>query len=333
MGVARNLSILNCFEFPKLEHLEIQPQGPPFKPVPAFLLRSKSLLSISGLCVNPRDLSRILTELPQLKKLDIEVDNDEASDIESEDSDEGVCRTRKNFEDARCSLESLRINLLPADGIPNMVAACPGLKELRFTFDEFETNGHDCDFLPLRNLHLRLLELDYVELGDRDKSIREISAALSSTTDSPLSRSLEEFVGHFSFRHFSDLRLLRSFASCHSLRVLHMRPSNDGNPKSHNRVSVGSILRSDNFPHLEELSLFCVKLDGFGKGDIFDLPFLEQLTICPCEKHSDPVLAQFVAKVLEMWICPTKRGSDPPFTVSVLSDHQNVSIVILHNEK
>jgi len=283
---------LNHFEFPKLEELEIEPETYPYRPLPSFVFRCKNLRTVSGPCMSSKDLSRFLTELPRLKKLDIEV---YARDAIINVKYPKTLTAKSGLFGVPChSLESLRINLLPTDGIANLVTSCPGLKELRFVQDEL-AEGIQCNFRPLGNIGLRLLEIECQDVGGK-KPLEQISAAL--TSDSPLSRELKEFIARFPTDYFSDTKLLRSLASCRNLRVLHFRGCDDYNSKFHNRISVGSILTAENFPSLEELSLHCIKLDGFSKGDVFDLPLLKQLLICPCPKQSDAVLSHFVAKVI-----------------------------------
>ena len=213
--------------FPKLEHLDLMmiSSSPCFYGhslssylPPSVITGCKNLRSFSSHSVSPQILSLLLTECPLLKKLDIQIHIQQDLYDALQDPDEGMSVETSFFEDAKCSLEYLRINFLPGDAIPNLVKSCPGLKELRFLSEDI-TDDMFFDFCPLQNLPLRVLKLK--DMAFSESETLDIYAMLSS--DASLSQSLEEFTAIPSFGILrANLQLLQSLSNCRQLRVLHI---------------------------------------------------------------------------------------------------------------
>ena len=275
----------------------------PILPLPPFISSCKNLRRFRCESLSPNDLSLLLTECTQLKSLDIRAVDIEENMFETlKDPVKGRHAEMPYFKDSKCSLESLRINFLPGDGISNLVKANPGLKELRLLYDlHYDVLYYMYyNFNSLGSLRLRSLELSGLDFLLSD--IQEMYATLAS--DSLLNKHLEEVKVAQSLGHSSDqsknVELLVSLSRCRQLRDLHFESSDDFDiDGDHSHITVGPIFTPDRFPNLVKLHLPCMDLKGFAASDIFHLPLLDDLSVCGCHYFmAESDISKFAGKVI-----------------------------------
>ena len=297
-----------ALKFPKMESLVFNLGIA--SPLPAFVFSCKNLRSF--LCstgVSSQELTLLLTELNQLKELRMRIKFEESMIEILKDPVQGRVAETLYFKDANSSLESLRIEFLPGDGIPNLVKACPDLKNLEFDSSD-EINNMYFNFSPLRNLSLTSLDLWEMFDDMSEDDVTEIYSTLSS--DSPLSKSLERFKVAQNSNKLLGLELLDSLTNCRQLRVLDIHACDEDQDEDedgeeydyHCIIYVASIFTEDNFPNLVELRLPCIEIDSYYANyilfdnDVFTLPLLKSLSICACSEQFDKDISRFAGRVL-----------------------------------